>query len=37
MAFQIKDKNAEYVQFMTLFTEEDSDVVFEDIVREFVG
>lgn len=37
MAFQIKDKDAEYVQFMTLFTEEDSDVVFEDIVREFVG
>ena len=37
MAFQIKDKNAEYVQFMTLFTEEDSDVIFEDIVREFVG
>ena len=37
MAFQMKDKNAEYVQFMTLFTEEDSDIVFEDILREFIG
>lgn len=37
MAFQMKDKSAEYVQFMALFTEEDSDIVFEDVVREFIG
>lgn len=37
MAFQLKEKKDEYVQFMTLFTEEDSDVSIEEVVKDFIG
>ncbi|MBM6861135.1 hypothetical protein H9X78_11730 [Clostridium saudiense] len=37
MAFQMKDKTAEYVQFMVLFTNEDSDISIEDVVRDYIG
>lgn len=37
MAFQLKEKSAEYVQFMVVFTEEDSEISIEDVVKEFIG
>lgn len=37
MAFQMKDRTAEYVQFMALFTNEDSDISIEEVVREYIG
>ena len=37
MAFQMKDRNAESVQFMTLFTNEDSDVSIEEVVKDYIG
>jgi hypothetical protein len=37
MAFQMKDRTADYVQFMALFTNEDSDISIEEVVKEYVG
>ena len=37
MAFQMTEKTSDYVQFMALFTEEDSNVVIEDVVREYIA
>ena len=37
MAFQMKDKSAEYVQFMALFTNEDSDISIEEVVKDYIG
>ena len=37
MAFQMKDRTAEYVQFMALFTNEDSDISIEEVVKEYLG
>ena len=36
MAFQIDSVNCESIQFMALFTEEDSDLSIEDVVKEFI-
>lgn len=37
MAFQMTEKTNDYVQVMALFTEEDSNVVIEDVVREYIA
>ena len=37
MAFQMTEKTSDYVQVMALFTEEDSNVVIEDVVREYIA
>lgn len=37
MAFQMTEKASDYVQVMALFTEEDSNVVIEDVVREYIA
>ena len=37
MAFQMKDRTADYVQFMALFTNEDSDISIEEVVKEYLG
>lgn len=37
MAFQITEKTSDYVQFMALFTEEDSMVSIEEVVKEFMA
>ena len=37
MAFQMKDRTAEYVQFMALFTNEDSDISIEEVVKDYIG
>lgn len=37
MAFQMAEKTSDYVQVMALFTEEDSNVVIEDVVREYIA
>lgn len=36
MAFQIDSTNYESIQFMALFTEEDSDISIEDVAKEFI-
>ena len=36
MAFQIDSSNFEFIQFMALFTEEDSDLSIEDVAKEFI-
>ena len=36
MAFQIDSSNFEFIQFMALFTEEDSDLTIEDVAKEFI-
>lgn len=36
MAFQMDPSNFEGLKFMALFTEEDSDISIEDVVKEFV-
>ena len=36
MAFQIEASNLETMQFMALFTEEDSDITIEDVAKEFI-
>lgn len=36
MAVQMTEKTSDYVQFMVLFTEEDSDISIEDVVREYL-
>ena len=37
MAFQMTEKTSDYVQVMALFAEEDSNVVIEDVVREYIA
>ena len=37
MAFQMTEKTSDYVQVMALFKEEDSNVVIEDVVREYIA
>lgn len=37
MAFQITEKTSDYVQFMALFTEEESNVAIEEVVREYLS
>ena len=37
MAFQMTENTSDYVQVMALFTEEDSNVVIEDVVREYIA
>ena len=37
MAFQMKDRTADYVQFMALFTNEDSDISIEEVVKDYIG
>ena len=37
MAFQMTEKTSDYVHVMALFTEEDSNVVIEDVVREYIA
>lgn len=37
MAFQMKDRTAEYVQFMAIFTNEDSDILIEEVVKDYIG
>ena len=36
MAFQIDSSNFEFIQFMALFTEEDSELSIEDVAKEFI-
>jgi hypothetical protein len=36
MAFQMDSSNCESIQFMALFTEEESDLSIEDVVKEFI-
>lgn len=37
MAFQMTEKTSDYVQFMALFTEEESNVAIEEFVREYLS
>lgn len=37
MAFQMKESTDDYVQFMALFTEEDSDLTVEEAVKDFIS
>lgn len=37
MAFQMTEKISDYVQFMALFTEEESNVAIEEVVREYLS
>ena len=37
MAFQMTEKTSDYVQFMALFTEEESNVSIEEVVREYLS
>ena len=37
MAFQMTEKKSDYVQFMVLFTEEESNVAIEEVVREYLS
>ena len=37
MAFQMTEKTSDYVQFMALFTEEESNVAIEEVVREYLS
>ena len=37
MAFQMTEKTSDYVQFMSLFTEEESNVAIEEVVREYLS
>lgn len=37
MAFQMTEKTSDYVQFMALFTEEDSNVSIEEVVKDFMA
>ena len=37
MAFQMTEKTSYYVQFMALFTEEESNVAIEEVVREYLS
>ena len=36
MAFQISSSNFEFMQFMALFTAEDSDITIEDVAKEYI-
>ncbi len=37
MAFQMTEKTSDYVQVMALFTEEESNVAIEEVVREYLS
>lgn len=37
MALQMTEKTSDYVQFMALFTEEESNVAIEEVVREYLS
>ncbi|MBQ5695886.1 MAG: hypothetical protein IIV48_04450 [Clostridium sp.] len=37
MAVQMTEKTSDYVQFMTLFTEEDSNVSIEEVVKDYMS
>lgn len=37
MAFQMTEKTSDYIQFMALFTEEDSNIVIEDVIKEYMA
>ena len=37
MAFQMTEKTSDYVQFMALFTEEESNVAIEEVIREYLS
>ena len=37
IAFQMTEKTSDYVQFMALFTEEESNVAIEEVVREYLS
>ena len=37
MAFQMTEKTSDYVQFMALFTEEESNVAIEEVVRDYLS
>lgn len=37
MAIQMKKDTADYVQFMALFTEEDSNITIEEVVKDFMS
>lgn len=37
MAFQMTEKTSDYVQFMTLFTEGDSNISIEEVVKDFMS
>ena len=37
MAFQMTEKTSDYVQFMALFTEEESNIAIEEVVREYLS
>lgn len=37
MAFQMTEKTSDYVQFMALFAEEESNVAIEEVVREYLS
>lgn len=36
MAFQMTEKTSDYIQFMALFTEEDSNILIEDVIKEYM-
>ena len=36
MAFQISASNFEFIQFMALFTEEDTEISIEDVAKEYI-
>ncbi|WP_297711864.1 hypothetical protein [Clostridium sp.] len=37
MAIQMTEKTSDYVQFMALFTEEDSNISIEDVVKDYMS
>ena len=37
MAFQMTKKTSDYVQFMALFTEEDSNLSIEEVVKDYMS
>ena len=37
MAFQMTEKTSDYVQVMALFTEEDSNISIEEIVKDYMS
>ena len=36
MAFQINSSSFEFIQFMALFTEEDTEITIEDVAKEYI-
>ena len=37
MAIQMTEKTSDYVQFMALFTEEDSNISIEEVVKDYMS